>query len=48
MPGNRLAVRATGMVFSGLKDHTLSYVTPMEVIIEDIREQTGMCVRLPQ
>ena len=41
-------VRAIGMIFGGPEDASVSYVTPMEVIVEDIREQTGMCVRLPQ
>ena len=37
-----------GMVFARSVDWSMCYVTPMKVILEDIQEQTGLCVRLPE
>jgi hypothetical protein len=36
-----------GMLFGALTDTRLCFITPMKVIMEDIQEQTGLSVRLP-
>ena len=36
-----------GMIFAGDRHRGLGYVTPIDVVFEDIQEKTGLCVRLP-
>jgi hypothetical protein len=45
--GGKNEVRVVGMVFGASTDLSVAYVTPMNVLFEDVRERTGKCVRLP-